>query len=112
MSGNLVNASVNTVDYVLQAWNETQLHNLQQEYNFLSEKDTRRDQSFQPLAILKQEHGESKVEFTLSYEENGARENLVSFIHIMAIIISIIVSFIIAAKRRRIHSAPDSTITV
>ncbi|MHA1450064.1 MAG: hypothetical protein ACTSP4_11645 [Candidatus Hodarchaeales archaeon] len=64
------------VDYVLQAWNETYIHNLQQEYNFLSEKDTRRDQGFQPLAIFKQEHGESEVEAIIESQKGMGDRSL------------------------------------
>ncbi|MHA2295223.1 MAG: hypothetical protein ACXAEU_24905 [Candidatus Hodarchaeales archaeon] len=56
-------------DNILEAWNETYIHNLQEDYQFLSEKDHKREHGFFPVAILKQEHGENNIDILVESKE-------------------------------------------
>lgn len=60
-------------DARLEYWNETYINTLQEEYDFLSEIDTKRAQKFLPLAIGKQEKNESQVELISSIPEESRK---------------------------------------
>ncbi|MFW9991161.1 MAG: hypothetical protein ACFFD4_03800 [Candidatus Odinarchaeota archaeon] len=69
-------------DYIPSAWDETYIHNLQEEYQFLSEKDLKREQGFIPVALLRQEHESKEIELLIESKEGLSdrtlRDTLVS----------------------------------
>lgn len=60
-------------DVRLEYWNETYINTLQEEYDFLSENDTKREQAFLPFAILKQEKDDKQLEIILSSSEESKK---------------------------------------
>jgi len=57
----------------LEDWNETYISTLQEEYDFLTEADSKREQKFLPLAIVKQEKNKSLAEIISSSSEESQK---------------------------------------
>ena len=61
-------------DPLFEAWNEAYLNNLQEEYEFLSIPDTKREQKFLPFAVFQQERGKDTIDLLFHVEKSEEKK--------------------------------------